>query len=127
MYKIERKGILIDDVVIKEGEKEVVIHVDINLDDIVRDFDATWAEFDKLKQRLDNNELISEILPDYQKTARKLFTILFGDEAQKIFVFYGDRFMEMVSDFYPYITSVVIPKITEAQFETLGRYKAKKK
>ena len=101
MYEIKKSKNLVEDLKISDDDKELIIHVDINLDKIARKFSVLQAEFAITKAEVDEN-------PDN-------LNMLFGEsETERMMKFYEDKYIDLITDVFPFITSVIIPKLREA-------------
>lgn len=124
MYKIKRRHI-VEQLEIEDGEKKLVLDVDINVDDILNEYTRLNRNIGKLRQKAQGEELTDEILEEYGKMIVAYFVLFFGEEqTEKLVKFYGGRYNEMLSDVTPFLKDAVIPKIIKAQEDITKKYTA---
>lgn len=130
-YTIKRSGHIKDEVTVEDNGKTLTIKVDLTVDDILANYNqalraiqeaSTTAE----KARADRDpEAIGAASEALGRGVISLFGMLFGvDQTQEILTFYENRYTEMLADFLPYITQVIMPKIQEAKDNLAKRYKS---
>lgn len=127
MYQIKRNHVVEDLKVTDAGTgEELVLHVDLNVDQIVRRYTQAAEAFAKARNNA-NKGLTEERVEKLGEAILNLFVVIFGQEqAQKLVDFYGESYTEMLADVAPFIGEVVAPKINEAQKRILAQYQAAK-
>lgn len=121
-YRIERKGHIVDSLTVADGDKELTISVDVNVDRILSRYNTAMQSISVIGNKEAPAEERAEKLG---AAVLELFCLLFGeDQAHQITDFYQGRYTEMLGDFVPYITTEIAPKIRAAEQELADRYKA---
>lgn len=125
-YHITRNHIK-EQLEIEDNGKIVTIDVDINVDQILRDYGkANYAIAMARQSALNakNDEDMSKAEEALGEGVLALFEVCFGEEqTKKIVEIYKDRTLEMLSDIAPFISDVIQPRILEAQERIQERYR----
>lgn len=131
-YEIKRAKHFTDTIVISDNGEELRLPVEIHIDDILTAVNKAFRELAIAQEALvlaqagDDMEKLGRASEGLQDATRTLFTWLFGEgSAKEIGDFYDGRWMEVLADFYPYLNTVLIPKIKEAQLAIAAAYKIK--
>lgn len=118
MYQIKRNH-LVEDLQIEDNGKTLTINVDINVDNILQQYNKAQyriAQAAQAAQKAANDKDMENIEVAMGEAVLGLFEVVFGHEqTQKIVEFYDNKALEMLTDISPFITDVVAPKIQEAQ------------
>lgn len=115
MYEIKKSKNLVEDLKISDGDKELVVHVDINLDKIARKFSVLQAEFAITKKEVDENPNNLNAVAKLGDLTISILNMLFGEvETARMMEFYEEKYIDLITDVFPFITSVIIPKLREA-------------
>ena len=122
MYQIVRNHV-VEDLQIRDNDKELVLHVDINVDNVLGQY-ATAAKVLADAQAAVNSGITEEKLNALHSAIKGVFTVVFGDkQMHQIEEFYGGSYTEMLADVAPFVNDVVAPKINEAQQRIIEKYK----
>lgn len=133
MYTIKKAAHIVDELRIEDGEKSLVLNVNIYIDDIMEDFETRRAIIGKAQQNL--TELKKSKTADAEQLAaaagalneavNALFGMIFGEEqTRELLDFYDGRPLTMLADFLPYITQVILPEIKKAQESLADKYRS---
>lgn len=131
-YTIKKAPHIQDEVVIQDGEKKLTLTVNIYVDDIMTEVDATRAQLAQAQARIQElrrasageNEIAAAYL-ELSRAAVSLFRLVFGPEQTELLVeFYDDRVAAALADLVPYLTEVILPAIKTAQADLAKRYTA---
>lgn len=126
MYTIKRNH-LVEELQIEDNGKILDLTVDINIDSILQQYNRAQyriAQAAQAAKQAANDKDMETVESAMGDAILSLFEIVFGhDQTQKIIEFYDNRAFEMLTDISPFITSVVAPKIQEAQQRIEDRYK----
>lgn len=115
MYTIERKNRIREDLELRDGEKTLQMSVDLNVDEMQGKAVKAYKEVAEAQETLRKAPDSEAAMEAYGKAAISLFTVIFGKAgAQKILDFYENHYTEMLLDIFPFINTVIIPKIAEA-------------
>lgn len=116
--------------VLRNGDKELQISVDVSAGRIQRQYIELVKEIDasqraaEAARREKDIEAIEKADLTVSATITRLFFLLFGEEqTEKIVAFYEDDPYQMLADFVPYIRDEISPKIREAQKKRARMYK----
>ena len=132
MYKIQKTNRRIEDEVrIEAGDEELVLPVSISVDDVARQLPGLQRELllaqDGLKGALasDDPGIMEAAHESLCKAVLQLLRLIFGpDGADRIDSFYDGQMMEALTDFAPYITEAIIPRVSRAQRNLADSYKS---
>lgn len=65
-----------------------------------------------------------EALEAYGKAVVELIAALFGAEnAQTVIEFYNERYLEMLTDLFPFITEVIYPRFNDLEAKKIAQFK----
>ena len=122
MYQITRNHV-VEDLELDDNGKKLNLHVDLNVDTILRRYLEVAGELAKAQQ--DARKGLTEERVEALGTAiLNVFSVIFGDDQAKQLVdFYGGAYTEMLADVTPFINDVVVPKVNEAQQRIMNQYK----
>jgi hypothetical protein len=112
MYEIKKSKNLVEDLKISDESREIVIHVDVNLDRIARRFSVLQVEFSSAKKAALENPEDTEAAKKLGDVVISMLNMIFGEtEAQKMLNFYEGKYIDLITDVFPFITCVVIPAL----------------
>lgn len=121
MYQIVRNKV-VEDLEIDDNGKKLVLHVDFNVDSMLRRYLEVSGDLVKAQAALKNGET-QERVEKLGAAVLNVFAVIFGDaQTKQIVDFYDGAYLEMLSEIAPFITDVVAPKITEAQQRIMSKY-----
>lgn len=126
-YQINRKAHVVDEIHLEDNGKELTVKVDLQVERILRDYNAAWAKIGQAQQKireLNGAEGMDEAEAALGQAIMALFGLLFGEEqVRAIMDFYGGAYLEMLADFVPYISETIVPKVQAAQAALVSKYK----
>ena len=126
-YQINRKAHVVDEIHLEDNGKELTVKVDLQVERILRDYNAAWAKIGQAQQKireLNGAEGMDEAEAALGQAIMALFGLLFGEEqVRAIMDFYGGAYLEMLADFVPYISETIVPKVRAAQAALAAKYK----
>ena len=126
MYQIVRNRV-VEDLELDDNGKKLVIHVDFNVDNMLRRYLQAAGELSKAQAALKDGSTEARV-EALGEAILNVFSVVFGDEQTKLIVdFYDGAYMEMLAEVAPFISDVVAPKISEAQQRIMSRYQAAKR
>lgn len=117
MYTINRKERITDELRLVDGNKELIIPVEIDIDKAIANY---WRLYEKLYLaqevcRKDPSDVNQE---QFGNAFCVLLAFIFGEDwAAKILDFYDGRYSEALTDLYPYIGQVIYPQLKKASAE----------
>lgn len=113
-----------------------IITVNLEIDEVTTRFrkcagNLTLAEKALTKAQADNSKDLDQAMTEYGNAIVALLQVVFGnDNADKILAFYENNYFEMLSEVFPFIIQVIVPKIESAATEKKNRlislYKGRK-
>ena len=125
-YTINRKAHVVDEIKLEDNGKELTVKVDLQVERILKEYNAAWAEIGRAQKRireLQGSEGIEDAAAETGAAIMALFRLLFGaDQTQEILDWYDGAYLELLGDFLPYITETIVPKVKAAQENLLQRY-----
>ena len=122
MYQITRNHV-VEDLELDDNGKKLVLHVDLNVDTILRRYLQVAGELAKAQQAA-RSGLTEEKVEALGVAILNVFSVIFGDDQTKQLVdFYDGAYTEMLADVTPFINDVVAPKVNEAQQRIMQQYK----
>lgn len=138
MYKVQRAGHIESDLQITDKGKELTLHVDLHVEDVLQSYNKAALEVAKAQEKSKlisgaadgtfTPEQINESYEALGATIVTLFTVIFGEEqTRKVIDFYQGRYIEMLMDVSGFIAEEISPKIREEQekierkYETLAK------
>lgn len=122
MYQVVRNHV-VEDLQLKDGDKELILHVDLSVDNILQQYGAASKALHDAQNAL-RQGVTEEKVEALGNAILGIFQIVFGVEnAAKIVEFYDESYTEMLADVAPFINDVVAPKINEAQQRIVDKYK----
>ena len=127
MYEIKKTANIVDDIRISEGERELIVHVDINVMGTLKNFHALRKELAIKSERIQKEPESEEALEQFGIAIVDFFTCLFGERTKDIIEFYNGDYAQMLGDFSGYIKEELLPRINEAEQELIKKYKGFKK
>lgn len=126
MYQLKRSEKIVEQ--IKVGEDVLEINLDAG---------AVYAQFAKCHNALiiaeealknvtaENMANAGENLEKYGAAVVGLLQVVFGDKnTEKILQFYEGNYIEMFTEIYPFLTTVVVPKMNETSRRKAEQVKA---
>lgn len=121
MYQITRNHV-VEDLELDDNGKKLNLHVDLNVDSILRRYLAVAAELTRAQNDVSKG-LTEERVEKLGTAILNVFGVIFGDEQTKKLVdFYDGAYTEMLADVAPFINDVVVPKVNEAQQRLMQNY-----
>lgn len=127
MYQINRKAHVVDEIQLEDSGKTLTVKVDLQVERILRDYNAAWTAIGRAKQRireLNGADGLEDAEAALGSAIMALFGLLFGEEqVTAIMDFYGGAYLEMLADFVPYISEKIVPAIQKAQTDLAATYK----
>lgn len=109
MYEVKRNQRFCDDLKLVDGDKELVISVDVDLSSAMHRYNRAKNDIIRIQAAKNSNP------EEMGKAIVTLFSVFFGEDATaKIVEWYENRWDEMLEDLFPYIEGVVVPKLKEA-------------
>lgn len=133
MYTIKKAAHIVDELRIEDGEKSLVLNVNIYIDDIMEDFETRRAIIGKAQQQVAelkksktaDAEQLNAATAALNEAVSALFSMIFGEEqTRELLDFYDGRPLTMLADFLPYITQVILPEIKKAQESLADKYRS---
>lgn len=110
MYRIERTPRLKDTLELCYEDKVLRVDVDVDINSAMERYNRARADINRIKRQGPS--------ADYEEFGRAvltLFSVFFGEKAtEEIVNFYENNAAEMLEDIFPYINSVLAPKLAEA-------------
>lgn len=123
MYQITRNKV-VEDLQLKDGEKELILHVDLSVDRIIKQYAEAMKALTKAQSAVKSAGMTEDKVEALGAAILGVFNVIFGQaQAQKLVEFYDGEYTEMLSDVAPFISEVVAPKISEAQQRIVDQYK----
>ena len=133
MFELKRSEKIVEQ--IKLGDE--IIEVNLDAGAIQTRFTKGYNELLRAQNALngatsDTLDAVSDKLEQYGNAVVGVLQVIFGEEnTQKILAFYENNYSEMFTQIYPFITEVIIPKISEVSKrkaeELKALYKGRKK
>lgn len=126
MFELKRSEKIIEQ--IKLGND--IIEVNLDAGAIQARFTKGYNEVLRAQNALngatnDNIESISAKLEQYGNAVISVLQVIFGEEnTAKILAFYENNYTEMFTEIYPFISEVILPKISEASKRKTDALKA---
>ena len=115
MYELKRSEKICEQ--IKLGDEIIEINLDAGAiqSRFIKNYRAVEVAEDALKDAtIDKMAGMGEKLEAYGNAVIGVLQVVFGDEnTQKIVSFYEGNFIEMFSEIYPLLTTVIMPKVNE--------------
>lgn len=109
MYEIKKTHRLKDELKLVDGDKEMIVPVDIDLSNALSRYNR--ARNDIIHMQTDKTTNPEEV----GKAIVTLLSVFFGDDATvRIVEWYENRWEEMLEDIFPYIDGVLVPKLKAA-------------
>ena len=122
MYEVVRNHV-VEDLKVTDNDRELVLHVDINVDQILQRYAAAAKALTEAQQATQKG-ITEERVEALGKAIIGVFEVIFGTEqTEKLVDFYGESYTEMLADVAPFVNDVVAPKINEAQQRIMEKYK----
>ena len=122
MYEVVRNHV-VEDLKVTDNDRELVLHVDINVDQILQRYAAATKALTEAQQATQKG-ITEERVEALGKAIIGVFEVIFGTEqTEKLVDFYGESYTEMLADVAPFVNDVVAPKINEAQQRIMEKYK----
>ena len=127
MYQITRNRV-VEDLEIDDNGKKLNIHVDFNVDNMLRRYLQAAGELSKAQADLKKGDSTEQKVEALGEAILNVFSVIFGDDQTKQIVdFYDGAYMEMLAEVAPFISDVVAPKIQEAQQRIMSKYQSAKR
>ena len=122
MYQVVRNHV-VEDLQLKDGDKELILHVDLSVDRILQQYAAAAKALTEAQRDLQKG-VTEDKVEALGGAILGVFEIVFGvEQATKLVEFYDESYAEMLADVAPFINDVVAPKINEAQQRIMEQYK----
>ena len=122
MYQITRNHV-VEDLELDDNGKKLTLHVDLNVDTILRRYLKAAGELAQARQAASKGST-EERIEALGVAILNLFSVIFGDDqAKQLIDFYDGAYTEMLADVTPFINDVVAPKVSEAQQRIMSQYK----
>ena len=127
-YQIKRAAHIIDEISIEDNGKHLTVRVDLQVERILRDYNAAWAKIGAAQKQIqelkEKGENTDDAAAAVGAAIMALFSLLFGEEqTRQIMDFYDGAYLEMLADFVPYISEKIVPKVQEAQVALANKYR----
>lgn len=98
----------------KNGEVELKITVDVNVDRIAGGYRKAEIELLTLQKKLSKGEQ-GEVLEQYGRAVINLFSLIFGEEnTAKMIEYFDGKYSEMLMKTIPFINDVIKPAVNAA-------------
>lgn len=121
MYQIIRNHV-VEELKVTDNDKELVLHVDLNVDQILRQYAAASKALADAQKAMQSG-ITEEKIEALGSAILGVFEVIFGPkQAAKLVDFYGESYTEMLADVAPFVNDVVAPKIDEAQQRIMEKY-----
>jgi hypothetical protein len=122
MYQITRNHV-VEDLQLKDGDKELVLHVDLSVDRILQQYTKAMRTLMEAQKAIRESDMSDEKVAALGAAILGVFEVIFGRaQAEQMVDFYGEAYTEMLADVAPFINEVVAPKINEAQQRIVQKY-----
>lgn len=122
MYQITRNHV-VEDLQLKDGDKELVLHVDLSVDRILQQYTKAMRTLIEAQKAIRESDMSDEKVAALGAAILGVFEVIFGPaQAKQLVEFYGEAYTEMLADVAPFINEVVAPKINEAQQRIVQKY-----
>lgn len=122
MYQITRNHV-VEDLELDDNGKKLVLHVDLNVDTILRRYLQAAGDLAKAQQAVRSGQTTEDKIEALGAAVLNLFSVVFGDDqAKQLIDFYDGAYTEMLADVTPFINDVVAPKVHEAQQRIMQQY-----
>lgn len=123
MYQITRNHV-VEDLELDDNGKKLQLHVDLNIDTILRKYLQVAGELTKAQQ-VARKGATEEKVEALGVAVLNFFSVIFGDDQTKQLVdFYDGAYTEMLADVAPFINDVITPKVSEAQQRIMHQYQS---
>lgn len=123
MYQITRNHV-VEDLELDDNGKKLQLHVDLNVDTILRRYLQVAGELTKAQQAV-RKGATEEKVEALGVAILNVFSVIFGDDQAKQLVdFYDGAYTEMLADVAPFINDVIAPKVSEAQQRIMHQYQS---
>ena len=123
MYQITRNHV-VEDLELDDNGKKLQLHVDLNVDTILRRYLQVAGELAKAQQAV-RKGMTEEKVEALGVAILNVFSVIFGDDQAKQLVdFYAGAYTEMLADVAPFINDVIAPKVSEAQQRIMHQYQS---
>jgi hypothetical protein len=123
MYQITRNHV-VEDLELDDNGKKLQLHVDLNVDTILRRYLQVAGELAKAQQAV-RKGMTEEKVEALGVAILNVFSVIFGDDQAKQLVdFYDGAYTEMLADVAPFINDVIAPKVSEAQQRIMHQYQS---
>lgn len=134
-YSIKKTENFRDEIDLTEGDARLTVNVDINTGRIMGKFQklmqklaevqATLREYRKAApESEEQNAALAQATAGFGSTIVALFELIFGaDQTQALLDFYQGDHAQLLADFLPYFSDVIVPEIAKRQDEIARKYK----
>ena len=126
-YQINRSNHVTDEIEMHDGDKTMLVRVDISVDKILQQYNRSLRTITDARERINKLTDEGEIEAATVQLGTAIvafFSLIFGEEqTAQILAFYDGNHVDMFADFLPYLTDVIMPKIQQAQQDIAARYK----
>ena len=116
MYTLTQNQSFSDEIKLEKKDGTIeILEIKINLNpDLVQKYRSLQVQMIDLQSQYKNNPENPQIIENIGKVVVDIFSLLFGEEnTKKLLEFYDEDYTQMLSDLFPYIQNVLVPKITE--------------
>lgn len=108
MYEIKKTKRLKDELKLVDGERELIVPVDIDLSNAMLRYNRARNDIIRIQTAKTQNA------EEMGKAIVTMFSVFFGEDATvQIVEWYENRWDEMLEDIFPYIDGVLVPKMRE--------------
>ena len=109
----------------KNGVVQHTLKVSLDVDDMVAKINRKYtalvkalSDVQEIKRKEASNEQLSDAVEMLGRAEINMFEAVFGAEGTEVIQqFYKDHYIEMAKEVIPFITGVVIPRLTEIKAE----------
>ena len=123
MYQITRNHV-VEDLELDDNGKKLQLHVNLNIDTILRKYLQVAGELTKAQQ-VARKGATEEKVEALGVAILNFFSVIFGDDQTKQLIdFYDGAYTEMLADIAPFINDVIVPKVSEAQQRIMHQYQS---
>lgn len=133
-YQVSKRKVVEEELqLVEDGEVKHTIKVSLHPDDVAVNINRKYIALTKalsttteMKRKAESHEEIGDCFEILGRAVCDMFEAVFGAEnTNTILEFYENRYIEMTQEVLPFITTVIIPKITEISRENRARIEQK--
>ena len=119
MYEIKRSARIKDELKLTDGDKVVIVSVDIDIDGTMNRYIQAQNHIARIKRKYSGT--VEETV-EMGKATIGLLEVFFGSEGTELILnHYEGHVLEMLEDVLPYIGSVLVPKLKAASRDKKDR------